>query len=52
MHNQKHIISAIILAAGSSTRMGDANKLLLQIDNKPVVTHTIEALLHGGVDDV
>ncbi|MFQ5629447.1 MAG: NTP transferase domain-containing protein [bacterium] len=52
MHNQKRIISATVLAAGSSTRMGDANKLLLQIDNKPVVAHTIESLLQGGVDEI
>jgi molybdenum cofactor cytidylyltransferase len=35
------IISALILAAGSSSRMG-ANKLLLSIAGKPVLAHTLE----------
>ncbi|HJM95885.1 MAG TPA: NTP transferase domain-containing protein, partial [Candidatus Marinimicrobia bacterium] len=32
-------ISAIILAAGESTRMGGKNKLLLPYNNGSIITH-------------
>jgi len=35
-------IAAIILAAGQSRRMGTKNKLLSEIDDKPMVTHVAE----------
>jgi molybdenum cofactor cytidylyltransferase len=38
-------IAAIILAAGRSTRMGDANKLLADVGGKPMVRHAVEAAL-------
>ncbi|NIA67106.1 NTP transferase domain-containing protein [Pelagibius litoralis] len=38
-------IAAVILAAGQSRRMGKANKLLLQVDGKPMVTHVADSLL-------
>jgi molybdenum cofactor cytidylyltransferase len=42
----KQQTAAIILAAGTSSRMGMAkNKLLLPLRNRPVVTHVIEAAL-------
>jgi len=38
--------AAIILAAGTSSRMGEAgNKLLLPLHNRPVLAHVIEAVL-------
>ncbi len=38
--------AAIILAAGSSSRMGSGrHKLLLPLDGRPVLTHVIDALL-------
>lgn len=42
-------VSAVILAAGFSTRMGDANKLLLLIGGKPVVRRVAQAVV--GVCD-
>jgi molybdenum cofactor cytidylyltransferase len=38
-------IAAIVLAAGRSTRMGAANKLLADIGGRPIVRHTVEAAL-------
>jgi len=40
-----HRVAAVVLAAGRSTRMGTANKLVAQIEGKPVVRHVVEALL-------
>ena len=35
-------LSAIILAAGGSRRMGDPNKLLLQLNGKPMITKKLK----------
>ncbi len=43
--------AAIVLAAGASTRMG-RNKLLLDIEGRPMVRRAVEHLLEGGVDAV
>ena len=41
-----HDTAAIILAAGSSSRMGEGrHKLLLPLDSRPVLAHVIEATL-------
>ncbi len=45
-------IAALVLAAGRSTRMGRENKLLLEIDGKPMVIHAIDAMLASKVDHV
>lgn len=37
-----HKLISIVLAAGQSKRMGDVNKLLLQINGKALVTHMVE----------
>jgi molybdenum cofactor cytidylyltransferase len=43
---ERSSIAALILAAGSSTRMGNGrHKLLLPLGNRPVLTHVIEAAL-------
>ena len=39
----------IILAAGRSSRMGDANKLLADLGGQPLVTHIIEQLAAAGL---
>ena len=44
--------AAIILAAGSSRRMGRDNKLLLPYRNAPLVTHAVEAALASRADPV
>lgn len=43
--------SAVIPAAGSSTRMGKGNKLLLEIDHVPVLARTISAFEQCGMID-
>lgn len=45
-------IAAIVLAAGRSTRMGDANKLTLPLGGKPLVCHVVDTLLASDVGAV
>ena len=40
--SEKPFITAIIAAAGSSSRMNGINKLLFEIDSMPVIAHTID----------
>jgi CTP:molybdopterin cytidylyltransferase MocA len=44
-------ISAILLAAGQSTRMG-SNKQLLPLAGKPFIRHCIDNLFEAGVNDI
>ncbi len=43
-------IAALLLAAGQSRRMGAQNKLLLDLDGKPMVAHVAEAITNSRVD--
>jgi len=45
------VITAIVLAAGLSRRMGQA-KLLLDWGGKPVIRHTVERVASAGLDEV
>lgn len=45
------MVSAILLSAGRSSRMG-RSKPLLPLGDKPVVRHCLETLLQGGMDEV
>ena len=45
------MISAIVLAAGRSRRMG-AQKLLLPLDGQPVITRVVDEVLGSPVDEV
>lgn len=45
------MLSAVLLAAGLSSRMGQ-NKLLLSYRNKPLVTHAVDTLLASEIDEV
>jgi molybdenum cofactor cytidylyltransferase len=45
------MVSAVLLAAGSSTRMG-APKLLLPLGDEPIVRRTARQLCQSGFDDV
>lgn len=45
-------IIALVLAAGRSTRMGPDNKLLLEIEGKPMVAHAIDTMLASRADRV
>jgi CTP:molybdopterin cytidylyltransferase MocA len=41
-------VGAIILAAGSGTRMAGTQKLLLDLDGTPMIKHVIQAASEGG----
>ena len=45
-------VAGIVLAAGTSSRYGDANKLLVQVDGRPVVQQATRTLTAAGVDPV
>ena len=45
-------ISATILAAGQSSRMEDDNKLLLPINEAPMISHVCKTVLAAGLDPV
>ena len=45
------MFSAIVLAAGMSTRMGQ-NKLLLDFKVKPLIAHAVDTLLASEIDEV
>ncbi len=40
--------AAVILAAGQSRRMGAVNKMLIQVDGKPMVRHAVDAARDAG----
>lgn len=44
-------IAAIVLAAGLSSRMG-TNKLLAELNGKPLLLHAVEAAVNSAVDSV
>ncbi|RMH59711.1 MAG: nucleotidyltransferase family protein [Bacteroidetes bacterium] len=44
-------VSVILLAAGESRRMGDANKLLLPFQGRPLIEHVVRALTNADVDE-
>lgn len=46
------MISAIVLAAGSSRRMGKANKLLLPFRGKSLVRETVEQVQRSGINEL
>jgi molybdenum cofactor cytidylyltransferase len=45
-------VTAIILAAGSSSRMGELNKLNLELINKPVFCYALSAALGSKAKDI
>lgn len=45
-------IAAVILAAGRSTRMGKANKLLARLDGKPMIAQVADAAMASAVSEV
>lgn len=44
--------AAVVLAAGSSQRMGAANKLQLPIDGMPLIRRSLLTLIQAGIDDI
>lgn len=45
------MVTAVVLAAGASTRFGSA-KLLADLRGRPVLQHTLDAAAAAGLDDV
>lgn len=45
-------ITALVLAAGRSTRMGEENKLLLTFNDKSMVSYVVDQLLDSAVSDI
>jgi CTP:molybdopterin cytidylyltransferase MocA len=45
-------VGAVVLAAGSSSRMPGSQKLLLEFDGRPMVRHAVEAASDGGCHQV
>lgn len=46
------LFSAILLAAGTSSRMPEYNKLLLPLGDEPVIVHTFRRILAGPCRDI
>lgn len=46
------MLSAIVLAAGSSRRMGNTNKLLLTYKGRAIIAHTVQNILAAGIEEV
>ncbi len=46
------MISAIVLAAGESIRMGSTNKLLLPLGGRPLIAHVVESIRSSCVHEV
>lgn len=49
---RKHDVSAVILAAGISTRLGGRLKALRDLSGKSFLARVVEAFKQGGVDDI
>ncbi|MEM9626052.1 MAG: molybdopterin-binding/glycosyltransferase family 2 protein [Pseudomonadota bacterium] len=45
-------VTGLVLAAGRSTRMGRDNKLLAEIDSKPMLLHAVDAMIASRADPV
>jgi molybdenum cofactor cytidylyltransferase len=45
-------VGAVVLAAGSGSRMQGSQKLLLELDGRPLVRHAMEAASEGGCHQV
>ena len=46
------MIKAILLAAGQSKRIKSENKLIKRFKNKPLITHSLQALYKSKVDKI
>jgi molybdenum cofactor cytidylyltransferase len=45
-------VAAVLLAAGTSSRYGEANKLLADVEGEPMVRRSAATLLDAGLDEV
>lgn len=49
---RKPVTAAIVLAAGTSSRMGGRNKLLLEVGGEPLVRRVVGTAVEAGLDPV
>lgn len=47
-----HRVTAIVLAAGQSRRMGAVNKLLIKFNDYPMIKHVAKTLSESGLDEI
>ena len=45
-------VSAIVLAAGASVRMGKANKLMLPLEGRPLIAHVVDAVSRAKISEL
>ena len=50
--NDQSTVIGVVLAAGSSSRFGETNKLLTEWIDAPLVSHAVDNLLQSVVDEV
>lgn len=50
-HGERHTVGAVLLAAGSGSRMGHRPKCLLELDGVPLIRRQLIALTGAGVDE-
>ncbi|MFC6764344.1 NTP transferase domain-containing protein [Natrinema soli] len=50
--NGSNGIAGVVLAAGTSSRFGAANKLLADLRGRPIVAHAVETMVASEVDPV
>ena len=50
--NEAEDAAAVIVAAGSATRMGGVNKQLINLANVPVIIRTIKAFIKAGFNNI
>jgi molybdenum cofactor cytidylyltransferase len=50
--NPRRAVAGVVLAAGSSTRMGGANKLLIELDGEALVARAARRAAAAGLDPV
>lgn len=50
--NTPNTVGAVVLAAGSASRMGHRPKCLLELNGVPLICRQLMALSHAGVEDV
>ncbi len=51
MPKTKYKVVALVLAAGSSRRMGESNKLLECLDGTPIVSSVVNAVCQSSIDE-
>lgn len=51
-HESAGLVSAVVLAAGASERMGEGNKLLLPLGGRQLITHVVDAVGRARIGEL